>query len=373
MAEDIQHGCSWLASSDIDHFLNRAAQRGIPLTVTLELTHRCNFRCVHCYLGDQEAIHKHRSKELDTEKILSLLDELVDAGTLFLTLTGGDPMLRPDFVRIYEYAVHRGLLVSVYCNGSLITDEIVNSFIKYPPRIIEVTLYGATEITFESITQQKGSFAACMNGVARLLQSKNRLRLKTMVMSLNYQEMPAIRNLVQKMGVGFRHDCAILPALPNDDNGGALNSKKGVKKLGLQETLRFRISPQQAVAIDHGDKILKEKIRQLSLHKPLLKKTTRLYKCAAGRSSFHITPYGRMQPCIITLYPFVDLLKKDNKLLSSWESLSEQIDQQRVTSNFICTSCVERKKCTGCPSSFLLESGCLEEVPSFYCDYTKCR
>lgn len=152
--QDNDLNCSLDGGDDIARYLVKAAETRTPLSATFELTHRCNFRCVHCLLGDQNAISNHRHRELSTERVKAMLDEMVEAGTLFLAITGGDPMLRPDFTEIYVHAVQIGLLVTVFCNGSLVTDKIVQTFIKYPPRKVEITLYGATRETFESITQR---------------------------------------------------------------------------------------------------------------------------------------------------------------------------------------------------------------------------
>ncbi|MCI5122070.1 MAG: radical SAM protein, partial [Candidatus Electrothrix sp. AUS4] len=111
-----EYACS-VEESDIARYVAKAAQARIPLAACFELTRRCSFRCVHCYLGDQKEIRQNRHRELDTATVIKLFDEMVEAGTLFLQLTGGDPMLRPDFSEIYQEAVRRGLLVTVFCNG----------------------------------------------------------------------------------------------------------------------------------------------------------------------------------------------------------------------------------------------------------------
>ncbi|MCI5151469.1 MAG: radical SAM protein, partial [Candidatus Electrothrix sp. MAN1_4] len=302
MEEQKTTACLGRENDDLNRYLARAEKARIPLAVSFELTHRCSFRCVHCYLGDQFAIRTHQAQELKTEEVIGLLDELVEAGTLFLTLTGGDPMLRPDFIRIYEHAVRSGLLVSVYCNGSLITEKIAASFTTYPPRIVEITLYGATQKTFETITQKPGSYTACIKGISLLRQAGIRLRLKTMAITLNYNELPAMRSMAKEMDLQFRHDCSIIPALPHEDNKGRTNiSDADAKGNSLKETLQFRLSPEQAVAIDLDVDRVEKKLRELMTQEAIaVEPSKKMYHCGAGRTSYHITPYGRIQTCIIT-------------------------------------------------------------------------
>ncbi|XOF33697.1 MAG: radical SAM protein [Candidatus Electrothrix sp. YB6] len=360
-------------SDDLARYFARAAQARTPLAATFELTRRCNFRCVHCYLGDQQAIRQHRHQELDTDSVIRLLDEMVEAGTLFLTLTGGDPMLRPDFVRIYAHAVRIGLLVSVYCNGSLITEEITEVFVQYPPRIAEITLYGATRKTFETITQRRGSYADCMKGIALLHRAKVRLRLKSMAMTLNYEELPAMRKIAGDLGLSFRHDCSVIPALPHEDNGSRINIRDTGKN-GLRETLGFRLEPEQAAAVDFGAAEVKKKLQELTAEKgAAAEPSTKLYQCGAGQASYHITSYGRMQPCLITLRPSVDLVAGEQRIADGWNTLCAQVEEQTVTTDFPCIECKDSKLCTGCPSRFFRETGSPEEPPSFYCHYAACR
>jgi radical SAM protein with 4Fe4S-binding SPASM domain len=375
--------CLGTESDDLSRYLSKASATQTPLSASFELTRRCNFRCVHCYLGDQEALRQHRQQELDTDTIIKLLNQMVEAGTLFLTLTGGDPMLRTDFIRIYEHAVRSGLLVSVYCNGSQVTKEIASSFKKFPPRIVEITLYGATQKTFETITQKPSSYTACMRGISLLRQAGVRLRLKTMAITLNCNELPAMRSMAKDMNLQFRHDCSIIPVLPNEDNRGRTNISNNIINVDaqenpLQETLRFRLSPEQAAVIDADaddvKKILQDLTRQQDDITKLSEEPSRkIYHCGAGRVSYHITPYGTIQPCIITLQPSVDCVTGSQDFVLYWKNLHEKFARQQAAIDFSCNTCGDKKLCTGCPSAYALEKGSPQEAPSFYCTYAACR
>ncbi|MCI5224370.1 MAG: radical SAM protein [Candidatus Electrothrix sp. AR4] len=366
MEERSQKDCVGSESADLARYLSKAAATRTPLSVSFELTHRCNFRCIHCYLGDQEAIHKHRHRELDTDRIIRLLDEMVESGTLFLTLTGGDPMLRPDFVRIYEHAVCIGLLVTVFCNGSLLTDDVLNSFIRYPPRVIEVTVYGATRKTFEAVTQKTGSFSACMEGIARLQAEKVRLRLKMIVMTLNIHEFDAVREFSEGVGVPFRHDCSLHPALPNVDNAGRTNCASN-----LSDPVRFRISPEQAAELDMRVNKLTFALTE-SIESSTIKKSSGvLYHCEAGKTSYHLDPYGQLQPCLI-MFSRGMMLGKEG-VQAAWKIMRKEFSMCAAIESFPCDGCRNRDICTGCPSAFALETGSPNQVDTYYCQYAEYR
>ncbi|CAK8717292.1 hypothetical protein GCAAIG_06720 [Candidatus Electronema halotolerans] len=277
-------------------------------------------------------------------------------------------MLRPDFLDIYRHAVRRGLLVTVFCNGSLITDEIVSTFVTYPPRAVEVTLYGASQETFEAVTQAPGSYAACMRGVEKLRQAKVRLRLKTMALTLNRDELPQLWHKAEEMGVQFRHDCSIIPALPNGDNGGRSNVGDS-----LQDTLRFRLAPEQAADADLSIAKVREKLQEQIAEAASAEPSNKLYRCGAGRSSCHITPYGVMQPCLITLRSAIDLQDASQTFQAAWKSINGTFPEQEARDGFPCNNCDDRNVCTGCPSNFALETDDAQQVPDFYCQYAVSR
>ncbi|MCW5202077.1 MAG: radical SAM protein [Candidatus Electrothrix communis] len=362
--------CFGSGETDIARYFAKAATSRIPLSASFELTHRCSFRCVHCYLGDQKSIRRHQHRELKKEKVFRLLDEMVEAGTLFLLLTGGDPMLRSDFVEIYKYAVRSGLLVTVFCNGSLVTDEIVRVFVEYPPRVVEITVYGAKPETFDAVTQQLGSFSVCVAGIERLRRARVRLRLKTMVLTVNVDEFPAIRQLALDMGLQFRHDCSLHAAIAHEDNNGRSNI--GTAESSLTDPLRYRLAPEQAAAVDLSIEKFTHELAE-GVKKVCPKESTeQLYSCGAGKSSYHIDPYGMLQPCLTVQSHSFDVNKK-GVFQAGWEGLLRDFISCTASASFPCNNCRNRVLCTSCPAVFAAVSGDPELVDPFYCRYAEKR
>ena len=172
-------------------FRARAARTRTPVSATLELTRRCNLRCVHCYLGDQAEQHRLKDRELAAAAMKAAVSEWAQAGCLYLTLTGGEPLLRPDFPEIYRHARERGLVVTVFTNGTLVTEEIAGLFREFPPRKVEISLYGATAATHDGVTGVPGSHARAWAGIRRLQGAGVRVALKTVLMKSNLAEREA--------------------------------------------------------------------------------------------------------------------------------------------------------------------------------------
>ena len=357
-------------------FTRRVMAARIPLDGSIELTHRCNLRCVHCYLGDQHAIREHRREEMTTRQVMTLIDEVVEAGALNLTFSGGDPMVRKDFAELFVYAIKKGLLVTVFCDGVLISERIVEVFKEYPPRMVEVSIYGATRETYESITQVKGSFQRCLAGVERLHENSLRFTLKTVLMTVNRHELEDMRALANTYGVDFYFDTAIFPCLPHGDNGGGANHVRAdnapasidVAPPSLDRPTALRVAPEEAAAAQLSDP---EKVRELAalyLRTKGIPESDRLYVCGAGQTTFHVDPYGNLQPCTISTN--VDYNLRDGGFLKGWNGPIAAIRDIRISADSSCRSCDKQAMCSGCPAMFFAENGAGDRKSDYICRTT---
>jgi radical SAM protein with 4Fe4S-binding SPASM domain len=326
-------------------FHEKAVQRRIPLSGSLDLTYRCNLRCIHCYLaGDRVSAGQ---KEMDTGKILSVLDEITEAGCLFLLITGGEPLLRDDFPEIYRYAKKKGLLITIFTNGTLITKKIVELFRDLPPHIIEISLYGATASTYEKITGKSGSFEKCMLGIRQLHDHKLPVRIKTILMTLNSHEFFSIQNIAGEFGIKFRFDAALFP-----------------RRNGDRTPLTLRVSPEDAVEKEFSDsdrtlswKKYFQRVRSKSL-------ADTLYTCGAGTTGFHVDAHGFLKPCLMTKNIFCDLSK--NSFLAGWHDIISSIMEKKAGGDVSkCHECPKIHICGFCPAFFESENGS-EHVRSEY-------
>ncbi len=349
-------------SRDVNEFIRefgRLVERErVPLMGMLEITSRCNLRCVHCYLGPQEEQHRKRAAEMSTQEVNGVLDQMAEAGTIYLTLTGGDPMMRPDFPQIYRHARERGLIVSVFCDGILVTDRIVELFLELPPSQVEISIYGATPETYEAITRVPGSWPKFRAGIERLRAAGIRTGLKSVLMTLNRHEMGDMERLATEWGMPFRYDSAIFPCLPDRS----------------AEPLDLRVPPAEAVAIElSSPKRLKGLADYLEKHDNL-PGTPELYQCGAGLTAFYMDPFGQVSPCLMTTKYRYGVRDHEGGFGARWRDDVSKIRSLRSENpDHGCTSCGVRAVCTGCSAFFALETG-REDVKSEYvCETTQHR
>jgi MoaA/NifB/PqqE/SkfB family radical SAM enzyme len=114
-----------------------------PVNATLELTLRCNLKCKMCMFRHSDRENAClAAEELTSAQWADMAQQLFDAGTLNILITGGEPLLRKDFCEIYSSIYRLGFLVTLYTNATLVTQEILQTLRKYPPHRIGITLYG---------------------------------------------------------------------------------------------------------------------------------------------------------------------------------------------------------------------------------------
>ena len=158
--------------------------------------------------------------------------------------------------------------------------------------MVEITLYGATAATYERITGVRGSYERCLSGIRRLLERKISVRLKTILMTLNRHEFAAIGNLARAWGVKFRFDAALFPCLDGD---------KG--------PLALRVAPEEAAAKEFAQPDRVREWREYYERRKDMVLPDLLYNCGAGVTGFHVDPYGKLQPCLMTRHYQYDLMK----------------------------------------------------------------
>lgn len=321
----------------------RYGKKRLPLRGTFDLTFRCNLRCVHCYCptGDKE-------QELNFGEIVRIMDEISNEGCVWLVLTGGEPLLRKDFSDIYLYAKKKGFITTLLTNGTLIDEKTVNLLKQYPPFSIEISIYGATEETYESVTQVKGSFGRCINGINLILQKKLPLKLKTMVLTINKHEIFDMKRFAQKKGLSFRYDAMINPRL--DKN---------------MMPCKYRIKPQEIIELDRGDS---------DRYNELIDVCERLwgppgnelfYTCGAGLVQFQIGHYGKLDVCAKSREPHYDLRK--GSFREGWYKEFPKIIFRKPKGEYICGDCEFGVLCGYCPGWSDLENNGKETPVEFLC------
>lgn len=309
-----------------------AGKKKIPSRVMFELTYKCNFRCVHCYVSPDK-----RKRELTTEEILSILDQLKEAGTFHVGFTGGEPLLRKDIFKILDYAKRCGFRISLLTNGYFINKGIGRKIASLGASLnrVDISVLGARKETFEKITGIKGSFNKVINSIKLLKDEGITVQLKSTLMKLNKDEIREIRDLAGKLKCLFRYG----PSISRKANGDDI-------------TLEHRVEPDEVIEMKRalagiGDNNVRKRLAQRT---PKMKNAGRksLFHCGAGQTEVTISPYGEMNFCMELHYPRYDIL--ESSLRNCWEKLKGLVENIELPDDYECGKCEVANFCHWCPA-----------------------
>jgi len=266
------------------------------VAASIEVTDRCNVRCVHCYLDGRS------TPFMGADAWFGVMDKLEAEGVIWLQLTGGEPLAHPDFPQLYARAWDLGFVLTVLTNGTRLAESVITQLLAdRPPFRISVSVYGASEATYEAVTRVKGSWKRFLSGIQSAKNAGIPLRLKVVELVENQQETAAMQDLARQYGeVDLIRE--IMPTLSGD-----------------RSPLVHRTSTYGCAERWKG--------------------------CEAGRSVFHVLPDGRVTLCKVAREPALSLGQLHELPAVSVEVLREPD---------CCTTCPARGDCGICPALFRL-------------------
>jgi radical SAM protein with 4Fe4S-binding SPASM domain len=345
-------------------FHKRSRGARFPINATIELTHRCPLECAHCYnnlpVGDRAA----RARELSTDEHKRILDELAEAGGLWLLFTGGEIFARADFLDIYKHAKSRGFLITLFTNGTQITPAIADTLVEWPPFAVEITLYGRTRETYERLTGVPGSFDRCMRGIQLLKERGLPVSLKTVAVTINRHEIADMQRFAEdELGVGFKFD-------------GMINARIDCS----HSPLDVRLTPSEIVQLDLEDPARHAEWARLVKDRPAvpsppdggrLPDRDTLYHCGGGLTAFSIDPEGKMNICVLSQNDSYDLRK--GSFAEGWNQFLAKTRTKPATRLTKCTNCQIRQLCSTCAATSELEHGDAETPVDYFCEVAHMR
>lgn len=298
--------------------LSKAKKIKIPLTCVMEITSKCNFRCVHCYL---DGIH---DQELSLKECLDYINQIKNLGGRFLTLTGGEPLLHPHFKEIYTYAYSKGLLIDVFTNGSLIDDNILDLFRTLPPRVIEVSLYGFDINTFMNVTRTNYDLKKILSNIKKIQANGLNVILKNIVLKNNVSDFFKIKNWAFKEGINFKYDFNIFPTIQNNE-----------------APTNFALTTNEIIQLEIAEGKTDQWIKQYKNREWFSKE-----RCGCGRISYMISSASMVRKCNFLVDSNECFSLKNNTLEDIWELLKKQ----ETKNDEECQMCEYKALCDICPA-----------------------
>lgn len=321
----------------------KAYADGIPISGTFELTPRCNFNCRMCYVHLKPEQIPAYGQELSAKQWLDLAQQAMKAGTTWLCVTGGEPLMHPQFEEIWRGLTSMGFFITLQTNASLVTGKMADLLAQCPPRSAKVTLYGSNDQVYQKVCGVEHGFTRVEEGLNNLREMKIPTQLISTVIRQNQED-------VAKMAYfAFTH------RLPWMATGGIKPSIRGADSQAREVRVQ-----------EENDKALENQIRRL-LEKPIDPARKPCTYCKDYRLGYWIAWNGEMRFCSFMDTPHLSAMDLGfdaawQGLLEYWESLSWPEE---------CAGCEAKTVCMKCPGLLAAECGDPQRVTPAFCNRIK--
>ena len=339
------------------NMIKYAAAKCVPINGSFELLPLCNLNCKMCYVRLSREEMEKQGTLRTADEWLSLAEQMQKAGTLFLLLTGGEPLIYPDFKKLYLGLKKLGFIITINTNGTLLNEEWADFFAEKKPRRINITLYGADENAYKNLCNYPGGFEKTINALKFLKERDVPAKISFSATRANISALEDIYRIGKELDMLVETDTYMIPA---------------IKERDLPISHQSRLEPEQAAAArvevmrhDMGHKVLGEYIDAV------LKETEKeatypdCVSCLAGNCGFTINWKGEMKPCVTFDEPAVSVFEVGFD--EAWRQISQRTKNFRL--NPKCVNCNLRVICPTCVASAFLETGSYDGVPEYLCRY----
>ena len=321
-----------------------AKYKRIPLSAQLELTPRCNFNCRMCYIHMDDKHAKELGRELTTDEWLRICQEAKDAGTLYLTLTGGEIFTRPDFKELYTKLSEMGFLITLMTNASLIDERVMEWLRKRPPYVIRITLYGSNDEVYRSVCQVENGFSRVDKAIKLLQEANIPINLKSVIIKNNADDIPKM----YQYAAGRKLRLAMTEGISKPVRGAQ------------SEAAFVRFEPYLEELNNSNPAISK---RPVDGRGPYPHNPKYLMDCGPYGRAFTVTWDGKMSWCSFLNKPCMEL--KEHSVSDAWKRLLDEAEKIHKPQN--CVNCKYEEYCLRCPGVLAAECGSYEQVSEEFC------
>ena len=343
----------------------KACRAGTPLSGNFELTARCNFNCRMCYVHLTPEEQRSRGRELTADEWLAIAETARSRGMLFLLLTGGEPLIRPDFRYILTELKKMGLMVSVNSNGSLIDSDWLDFFRSEPPFLFNITLHGAGNESYEALCGRP-AFTKVTENIRALKEIGVGVKLNVSMTPWNVRDMAEIHKIAEELGTPMQLATYMFPPVRRSAEMVGKNDRFTPEEAAGYEVMwdKLRFTPevlcQRAEAMAKGLELPREETCEGTPGEGI--------SCRAGRAAFWINWRGDMTPCGMMTEPSVPLTA--GGFAESWKKIRALREEIMVPAK--CSACPMANACDQCAAVCFAESGSYTAAPEYMCEQTKC-
>lgn len=344
--------------------MDRAGAARIPISGTFELTPVCNFACKMCYVRKTpQEVRQHDRPMVTCEQWLEIAKQARDAGLLYLLLTGGEPFVWPDFWKLYGELSQMGFLISINSNGSLIDDTVIARLKKMPPVRVNITLYGASDETYEALCGVKNVFSRIDRAINGLLEAGLKVKLNCSLTPHNAKDLDAIVRYAQERNLILQVSTYMFPPVRRDPTMVGVNDRFTPRETAYYQLRQFYCHNGDEVYRRYLEKIQEGLVHPPGLDESCIDPVDGKIRCRAGNASFWITWDGWMIPCGMMPGPKAEL--HGRPFMDAWQDTVAA--SERMTLSSVCQQCPNQQMCHACAAIAMAETGDPSGIPKHLC------
>lgn len=348
--------------SSIEKMLLKQAKRAkTPANGSLELLPICNMNCDMCYVRlSREEVQTHGGLHTADEWI-EIGKQMKDAGVIFLLLTGGEPLLFPDFKRLYSKLHKMGFIITINTNGTLIDDEWIKFFKRNKPRRVNITLYGSNEKEYAQLCHYPEGFDKTIRAIKLLQNAAIDVKISCSITKANQSSLEQIFHIGNELGILVHVSSYMKPVVRERE-------KPFDKQIRTDPEEAARISIE-AMKMQFSKDIFKQYVSQSieRVEDPGFPRGNGHLSCMAGSCSFTINWQGFMRPCVVLTEPSVSVFEKG--FTEAWKEVCSGARKLRISEE--CVACKYKPVCKVCAAASVSETGRYDGIPEYLCRYSK--
>lgn len=305
----------------LDHIRELCDMQHRLYGICLEMTYRCNEKCIHCYIDDPKF-----EKELTLDDYKNIINQVAEMGCINVLLTGGEVSLHPHFIEVAEYAAGKGMLVDIYTNGYNISVQLLERMIALRPNSISFSFYGGNAAVHDAITGIPGSFERSLRTAMICKCAGIDTFIKSIGLQQNIDSLDELCRLGQLLDIPVEIAKLVLPSH---------TESKNLEHIHLKDPADFM-------------KLLELEEKYKGKFPRLGRKKDTVFNCSAGRTAMAIDPYGNVNPC--NAIPIQLGNVKTQSISQIWEASKQWVEEVQTKGSTVehCLSCGYQQYCGIC-------------------------
>jgi radical SAM protein with 4Fe4S-binding SPASM domain len=310
----------------------KAMALGVPLTVHIDVTYRCNERCVHCYLDHDD------HGEMTTAEIKNVLDQLAEAGVFFLVFSGGEVFMRRDFLELVEHARKLQFNVKVKTNGVMIHEAEARRLRELGVEQMQLSVYSHRPEVHDAITKLPGSLKRTVDSIKFLKAQGLKVTLSNVLMTVNRNDHKGTQALARELGIAYTLDPTVTPMID-----------------GNTSNLYLRVDDDNLDQLFADPELVGNVDEYCKPPAPVDDDALEGYSCSAGHTACYISPYGDVFPCVQFPLPTGNVRRQ--KFADIWyrSPQMEEVRSIKIKDLTVCSSCSHAGTCSRCPGLAYME------------------